>query len=128
MAHTELPHRKDVPVEHTWNLASIFSSIDEWNQTLDQVEKDLPKLNEYKGKLGESPQSLLEYLQIAETLRDRFFSRHAGTEKYVNCIPGDRDTLVVIRQANQIPEIIVEQNSIRIGIHCQLSVKFNHRD
>jgi len=66
MDHPELPHRKDVPIEHTWNLDSIFPTIAKWNEALEQVESDLPKLEDYKGKLGNSPQTLLEYLDIAE--------------------------------------------------------------
>jgi len=68
MDQTELPNREDVPLEQTWNLESIFPKTEKWKEALEQVEKDLPKLEEYKGKLGDSPQVLLEYLIFAETL------------------------------------------------------------
>jgi oligoendopeptidase F len=61
MAKTSLPVRNEIPKEHTWNLASIFQTISDWEAALEQVLNELPFLSKYKGRLGENPQTLIEY-------------------------------------------------------------------
>ncbi len=56
-----LPKRSEVPQEHTWNLASIFASADDWRAALDEVLESLPTLTAYKGRLGESAETLMEW-------------------------------------------------------------------
>ena len=68
MTQTTLPHRSDVPIEETWNLESIFPTIDAWQAACDEVEAGLPELEKYVGRLGESPATLLEYFSIADDL------------------------------------------------------------
>jgi oligoendopeptidase F len=53
-----LPKRSEVEEKYTWNLASIFPTVDDWRKTLKNVEDSLPGLVEYKGHLGESAQKL----------------------------------------------------------------------
>jgi len=66
MTQTSLPIRSQVPVQETWNLESIFPNIDAWESALKQVNQDLPKLETYLGKLGDSPETLLEYLNLSQ--------------------------------------------------------------
>ena len=68
MTQTSLPTRSQVPVQKTWNLESIFPNIDAWESALMQVNKDLPKLETYMGKLGDSPETLLEYLNLSQEI------------------------------------------------------------
>ena len=68
MTQTTLPHRSDVPIEETWNLESIFPTVDAWQVACDEVEAGLPELEKYVGRLGESPATLLEYFSIADDL------------------------------------------------------------
>src|SRR4051812_6186287 len=53
-----LPKRSEVEEKYTWNLASIFPTVDDWRTTLKKVEGSLPGLVEYKGHLGDSAQKL----------------------------------------------------------------------
>ncbi len=66
MSQTTLPARNEVSIEETWNLESIFPSVDDWEAALKKVEDDLPKLGEYQDKLGTSPAIFLEYAELAE--------------------------------------------------------------
>src|SRR6476469_782561 len=58
-----LPKRSDVEEKYTWNLASIFPTVDDWRATLEKVEGSLPSLTEYKGHLGDSAQKLLSWFR-----------------------------------------------------------------
>lgn len=68
MSTNSLPHRNQVLNEVTWNLESIFPSLSDWENAFNDVENDLPKLIQYEGKLGISPTSLLEYLNLAHRI------------------------------------------------------------
>lgn len=65
MAKT-LPTRKDVPVEYTWRLEDIFATDEQWEQEFQQIQALLPKFSEYKGRLGESAETLYEALQYRD--------------------------------------------------------------
>ena len=60
---TALPKRSEVEEKYTWNLASIFPSVDDWRVTLKKVEESLPGLTAYKGHLGNSAQKLLGWFR-----------------------------------------------------------------
>jgi oligoendopeptidase F len=66
MTLTQLPARSEVPQEETWNLKSIFPDLKAWEESFQQIEGRLSEFEAYKGKLAESPQTLLACL----TLRD----------------------------------------------------------
>ncbi len=61
-----LPHRSEIPVEETWNLESIFASVDDWEAALREVETRLPKAAAFQGKLTESPETLINCLDYVE--------------------------------------------------------------
>jgi len=62
----KLPKRSEVPVEQTWNLDVIFPSDEAWETGYKEVDSLLPELSSYQGRLAESPQLLLEFLEVSE--------------------------------------------------------------
>ena len=66
MALTQLPARSEVPQEQTWNLKSIFPDLKAWEKAYQEHEKRLAEFNEYKGKLAQSPQTLLACLELRD--------------------------------------------------------------
>lgn len=67
----KLPARSEIPVEETWNLEDIFATDDDWNKEFDEVKALLPGVQAFKGKLGESPDSLYDALQYQDQLLSR---------------------------------------------------------
>jgi oligoendopeptidase F len=57
-----LPLRSDVPVEQTWDLASVYPTPEAWEAALRDVEGRLPALSAYRGRLGEGPRVLAAFL------------------------------------------------------------------
>ena len=60
--HT-LPSRSEVPLEQTWDLASIFHTPKDWEAACNQLTAMLPSLTVYQGHLGDSPQKLADFIQ-----------------------------------------------------------------
>jgi oligoendopeptidase F len=71
------PKRSDVPDKYKWNLADIYSSVDDWKTDLENVEAKIKSFADYKGKLGESSQTLLNALNSYFDLAKSFYK--AGT-------------------------------------------------
>ena len=60
----ELPSRNDIPVEQTWNVSDIYSSVDLWEADFKWSEEAIKKYEQYKGKLGNSADDLLSCLKF----------------------------------------------------------------
>src|SRR4051794_39585211 len=58
-----LPKRSDLNEKYTWNLASIYPNDDARQADIQKVEEALPRLESYKGHLGDSAQKLLEWFR-----------------------------------------------------------------
>lgn len=70
MEKKTLPPRSDVPFNETWDLASIFSNVEAWENAKEEVVTKIPLLAQYKGKLSDGPQVLAEFFDLYEqTLR-----------------------------------------------------------
>ena len=60
--------RKDQKVENTWDLESIFETNEDfWNQ-FKEVEKLVPEIKQYRGKVKEGAKGLLEVVQAEEDM------------------------------------------------------------
>ncbi len=57
-----LPKREDLPVELTWNLASIYPTNDAWEADFDRVAAMSPTIAGFAGHLGDSAATLLDAL------------------------------------------------------------------
>jgi len=68
---TSLPKRAEVPEHNTWDLRSVFPSDEAWETELAQVSAELPGLEAFRGKLGESAATLLQALQSVEAVMTR---------------------------------------------------------
>ncbi|GAA3329590.1 hypothetical protein GCM10020331_078270 [Ectobacillus funiculus] len=67
-----MPARNEVPVESTWRLEDIFFATDEqWETEFQQIKEMLPKLGEFKGKLGNSANDLLAAFQYQDEVTMR---------------------------------------------------------
>ncbi|MFS8541033.1 MAG: oligoendopeptidase F, partial [Tissierellales bacterium] len=62
MEKVEPKERKDIPVEYTWDLESMYKSVDEWKKDLDEALFMAEDIEKYKGKVGESAKNLLNAL------------------------------------------------------------------
>ena len=58
MTTRTIPERKDIPPDHQWDLAPLFSADDAWQSLFDQLESDLSGYEPFRGHLGESPETL----------------------------------------------------------------------
>jgi oligoendopeptidase F len=64
----ELPLRIDIPELKTWDLSSIFICDEAWEEAFKALQDDLVRVNEFKGRLGESAETLAQAIKLQEDL------------------------------------------------------------
>jgi oligoendopeptidase F len=63
-----VPARSEVPESDKWDLSYLFSDADKWQEDFAWLQRTYPKLQEWKGKVGESAQTLAAVLEFEKSL------------------------------------------------------------
>jgi oligoendopeptidase F len=67
-----LPTRAEVDARFTWDASSVFPDEEAWDSALETVLARLPDLAEFKGHLGDSPDTLADWFDATERLQRLF--------------------------------------------------------
>lgn len=67
----ELLGRKEVPLEHTWDLESLFKNQESWDDEYELVKKLAEEFELYKGKATLSSDNLYKALVARDNLYRR---------------------------------------------------------
>lgn len=54
---SKIPSRSETKSEDQWDLSPMFDSDDKWNVLFSELEKDIPRYDDFKGKIGSSFES-----------------------------------------------------------------------
>ncbi|TCP29738.1 oligoendopeptidase F [Scopulibacillus darangshiensis] len=113
-----LPKRDQVPEIEKWDLEAIYPNIDEWEKEFEAVKAIIPKVEAYKGKLGESAETLYNALQKEDELTMKLNKLYAyahmksdedtanSTYQALNDRAGNLATIVGSKLAFAVPEIL----------------------
>jgi len=58
MTTRTIPDRSAIPEAHQWDLRPLFADDAAWQSLFDQLESELPGYEDYRGRLGDSPETL----------------------------------------------------------------------
>ena len=83
---TVLP-REQVPEEFTWNLQDMYESDEAWLREYEALKEMPARLAAFKGRLGESAETLLTYFRLEDELNVRLSMLYGYA-----CCKGDQDT------------------------------------
>ncbi|MCX8064697.1 MAG: oligoendopeptidase F [Candidatus Hydrogenedentes bacterium] len=67
----KVPLRKELPVQFTWDLSPVFKNDEEWEREFKRLEKQIPKLEIFRGHLSHSPDTLRECLELLNKLNQK---------------------------------------------------------
>jgi oligoendopeptidase F len=68
MGELKIPIRSEIPESDKWDLTGLFTDVGKWDEAFIWVQTTYPRLKEWKGKLGASPQSLVDCLEFEKAL------------------------------------------------------------
>ena len=60
--------RSKIPDKYKWNLADIYPSDDAWKSAKDKMVAELPKVDQFRGKLAQSPATLASCMETVSSL------------------------------------------------------------
>ncbi|MEE4198777.1 MAG: oligoendopeptidase F [Bacteroidales bacterium] len=61
------PDHKDY-YQYNWRLTDVYADWDAWQQDLEYVQSQIPRYLDYKGRLGESAATLLEFRKFGDEI------------------------------------------------------------
>ena len=65
---SHVPDRSEIPEENKWHLEDIYASDELWQQDFDTLQSSFGSVEQFKGKLANSPQELLACLKARDEI------------------------------------------------------------
>ncbi|EDY19795.1 oligoendopeptidase F [Chthoniobacter flavus Ellin428] len=63
-----IPTRDQVRLEDTWDLTLLYPTPADWQAAFEKLQQDYPKVAQWKGRVGESAQTLRDLLEFEKAL------------------------------------------------------------
>ncbi len=67
-ASIQIPLRSEIPEADTWDLTQIFKTEQEYQKSFSELKNCYSNFTEFKGHLGDSPETLLKCLEFNKWL------------------------------------------------------------
>src|SRR5947208_3881877 len=68
MSSSHIPTRAEIPESDKWDLTQLFTDVGKWQEDFAWLQRTFPKLESWKGRVGESSQTLAEVLEFEKSL------------------------------------------------------------
>src|SRR5438093_5723657 len=63
-----VPTRAEIPDADKWDLTQLFADVSKWQEDFVWLQREYPKLEQWKGRVGESAQTLAAVLEFEKAL------------------------------------------------------------
>ena len=87
MEEKRIPKRSEVPEEFTWDLHDLYAGDAAWKEEFEALREMPARIAAFRGRLGESAETLLEFFRLQDELSLRLHPLHT----YASC-SSDADT------------------------------------
>ncbi|HKK20544.1 MAG TPA: oligoendopeptidase F [candidate division Zixibacteria bacterium] len=67
-AADRIPQRSDIADKYKWKLEDMYPTPEAWEADFTTLKTNLPRFEQYKGHLGDSPSTLLACLRLSDSL------------------------------------------------------------
>ena len=113
---SSVPKREAIPAQYKWKLENIYATNQQWEKEFTKVKKMLPQLAQYQGKLKDSPQNLLNCLQIQDKVGEitgklyvyAYLRSHEDTQNPIYQALADRATALSVQVDKTASYIVPE--------------------
>jgi oligoendopeptidase F len=66
-----IPTRADIPDSDRWDLTHLFADVSKWQEDFAWLQHTYPRFQQWKGKVGESAQTLAAVLEFEKSLEQK---------------------------------------------------------
>jgi oligoendopeptidase F len=66
-----IPSRADIRESDKWDLTHLFADVNKWQEDFAWLQREYPKLEQWKGQVGESAQTLAAVVQFEKSLEQK---------------------------------------------------------
>jgi oligoendopeptidase F len=117
-----LPTRADIPETDKWDLTHLFADVSKWQDDFAWLQREYPKLQQWKGRVGESIHALaglLEFEKAIEQKMERVYhyaslqaAEDSTNNEYLARMGQVQNLLTIISEAAAfvVPEILAINN------------------
>ena len=139
MSIEKVLYRKDASSESVWAGKKIFPTWEDWQKEFEEVKKSITQVGKFNGRLLESPEILLEWMELTDQLsrktgRLSMFARFAatvdGTDIEAKSAMGQAAGLLAKYSAATsfaVPELMEDVQKIRSWAENEPGLKlYNH--
>src|SRR3954452_12477513 len=63
--------RADIPETDRWDLTHLFADVSKWQEDFAWLQREYPKLEQWKGRVGESAETLVGLLEFEKALEQK---------------------------------------------------------
>ena len=63
-----IPTRQEIPPGDTWDLTVLYPTPEDWLADLARLKREYPRFAEFKGRVGDSAETLLSCLEFDKEL------------------------------------------------------------
>ena len=67
----EIPTRADIPETDKWDLTHLFADVSKWQEDFAWLQREYPKLEQWKARVAESAQTLAGLLEFEKPLEQK---------------------------------------------------------
>jgi len=91
--------RDAIPLEYRWDVSAILESREAWEAAKEEVEAALPKVEAYRGRLGESPEVLAAALRASFDVSRRLSDVYVYAGETLHTQMGDAEAQALFAAA-----------------------------
>ncbi|XHR29267.1 MAG: oligoendopeptidase F [Chthoniobacteraceae bacterium] len=91
-----IPARSEVPLEDTWDLTVLYPNDEAWQADFAELQARWPAVAGFKGRVGESAQTLCELLEFEKVLDQKI--EHLGHYAMLRCAEDASDFVNLERE------------------------------
>ncbi len=94
--------RENIDEKYKWNLEDLYLSVDEWNADRDVIEKRIPEMTEFKGKLSENSETLLTALEKMNSIYKSYAKLSSYSARLKDQNLGNSNNSALAQQASAL--------------------------
>lgn len=94
--------RSEIEDKYKWNFTDLYESDAAWSAAKDKLAKEMEKVSSYKGQLGTSAASLLEYMQYSEQLMKEGYRLYIYASLKSDVDLRDADNMGRVKEIRQV--------------------------